>query len=162
MTRTQWVILAMLGFAIVVVFCFTFWVITLNMFPRNTETTSPQPVAAQTVTVFIVATPTPIILKITIDDIEKCCAGMTTIQENQYLASLVGSHVNWRGTVDETMLNGTVWVRVSSTRIAMRGVPPEIAWQLSKGQSINFCAVITKAEDAWLMPGVQLQFESLR
>ena len=112
MTRTQWVILAMLGFAIVVVFCLTFWVITLNMFPRNTETTSPQPVAAQTVTVFIVATPIPIILKITIDDIEKCCAGMTTIQENQYLASLVGSHVNWRGTVDEIMLNGTVWVRV--------------------------------------------------
>lgn len=110
----------------------------------------------------ILPTNTPPLLNLTIDQIENCCQDMMQIQETQYLTSLVGRRVNCKGAVDDVSTDGTIWIKVSSTRIEMTGATPSNASKLKNGQLIDFFAVITKAENAFLHPGVQLQFESLR
>lgn len=171
MTTRQWTIIGILFVAIGLVFCLLLFSVFATVTPTRTQvivvvSATPLPFPSDTPTPRPTSTPQPTptlaVMKMTIDEIETCCKDMTTIQENQYLASLVGNRVNWQGTVDDAKPDGTIWVMVSSTRIEMNGAPLEVAAKLVKGQFINFYAIITKAQDAFLMPGVQLRFESLK
>ncbi len=108
------------------------------------------------------ATPTPDVLDLSLAGIQRCCGDMTQLQESQYLQTLVGRRVHWRGTVDNATTAGTLWVLVDGTLVEIKGAPVSVAAGLRKEQAIDFVAVITKAEHAFLRPGVELRYESLR
>ena len=78
----------------------------------------------------------------------------TSLQKRQYLDSLIGKHVHWRGSVTNVDGKGNVYVSIgnqalwfaSGDVIKLQGVPIDRAAKFSSGDPIEFDATIQSAD----------------
>jgi hypothetical protein len=94
----------------------------------------------------VVAIPTVTPSAITWSDIERSINDMTDIQRKDFLKTIKGVRVHWRGLVKDVDTNGTITLDMGQDMfisIFMKGVPKEISKTLNKDQIIEFEATIT-------------------
>ncbi len=87
----------------------------------------------------------------------------TDLQRRQYLDSLIGKNVHWRGSVTNVDGEGNVYIRVgnqllwnASDVIKLQGVPLDRAAKFSSGAPIEFEATIKTAD---MFVGVQFDLK---
>ena len=101
--------------------------------------------------------PTPTISPVTFLDIKRKYDNLTDIQRKDYLLNLIGMRVHWEGQVRNVQDDGTFILSMNEAffdAIYLRGVPSTDAARFSKGQAIEFDAVIGKTGE--LLGGLDL------
>jgi hypothetical protein len=111
----------------------------------------------------VVITPTAIPIALTLDDLDKELTTMTSAQQKNYLETLVGKQVHWKGQVSD--VSGSMVQLDMTGRSALRYVslwaPGDEALRYSKGQILEFDATVTDTSD-FLGLGVTLMPISVR
>lgn len=86
---------------------------------------------------------------LTYRQIEDQFNALTDLQREQYLPTLVGQSVHWRGKVNNVESDGSLDLDVGQRgafyNVALIGVPKELSLQYNRGDSVIFDAMITKA-----------------